>query len=86
MSPTAAIPVISDWRTAQDKINRFYFTDVPDSYAAVVGMDIHITGFGTMMVMPLRHPAGDKCHGRDTWKAGPGMVLPSMTYLTASPC
>jgi hypothetical protein len=25
------------WRTAQDKINRFYFTDVPDSYAAAFG-------------------------------------------------
>ena len=27
----------SGWRTAQDKINRFYFTDVPDSYAASFG-------------------------------------------------
>jgi len=25
------------WRTGQDKINRFYFTDVPDSYAASFG-------------------------------------------------
>lgn len=25
------------WRTGQDKINRFYFTDVPDSYAAAFG-------------------------------------------------
>lgn len=25
------------WRTAQDRINRFYFTDVPDSYAAAFG-------------------------------------------------
>jgi hypothetical protein len=24
----------SGWRTAQDRVNRFYFTDVPDSYAA----------------------------------------------------
>jgi hypothetical protein len=24
----------SGWRTGQDKVNRFYFTDVPDSYAA----------------------------------------------------
>jgi hypothetical protein len=24
----------SGWRTTQDRINRFYFTDVPDSYAA----------------------------------------------------
>jgi len=27
----------SGWRTAQDKINRFYFTDVPHSYAAALG-------------------------------------------------
>ncbi len=27
----------SGWRTGQDKINRFYFTDVPDSYAASFG-------------------------------------------------
>jgi hypothetical protein len=25
------------WRTSQDKINRFYFTEVPDSYAASFG-------------------------------------------------
>jgi hypothetical protein len=25
------------WRTAEDRINRFYFTDVPDSYAAAFG-------------------------------------------------
>ena len=27
----------SGWRSAQDTINRFYFTDVPDSYAAAFG-------------------------------------------------
>jgi hypothetical protein len=27
----------SGWRSAQDRINRFYFTDVPDSYAAAFG-------------------------------------------------
>ena len=27
----------SGWRSAQDKINRFYFTDVSDSYAAAFG-------------------------------------------------
>ncbi|MEN6331059.1 MAG: hypothetical protein ABFD57_03615 [Smithella sp.] len=27
----------SGWRTAQDRINRFYFTDAPDSYAAAFG-------------------------------------------------
>jgi hypothetical protein len=25
------------WRTGQDRVNRFYFTDVPDSYAAAFG-------------------------------------------------
>ena len=27
----------SGWRTSHDRINRFYFTDVPDSYAAAFG-------------------------------------------------
>ena len=27
----------SGWRSAQDRINRFYFTDMPDSYAAAFG-------------------------------------------------
>jgi hypothetical protein len=27
----------SGWRSSNDKINRFYFTDVPDSYAAAFG-------------------------------------------------
>ncbi len=27
----------SGWRTGQDKVNRFYFTNVPDSYAAAFG-------------------------------------------------
>lgn len=27
----------SGWRTAQNRVNRFYFTDVPDSYAAAFG-------------------------------------------------
>lgn len=27
----------SGWRTAQDRVNRFYFTDAPDSYAAAFG-------------------------------------------------
>ena len=27
----------SGWRTSNDTINRFYFTDVPDSYAAAFG-------------------------------------------------
>jgi hypothetical protein len=32
-----AVNEYSGWRTAQDKINRFYFTEVPDSYAAAFG-------------------------------------------------
>jgi len=27
----------SGWRTAQDRVNRFFFTDAPDSYAAAFG-------------------------------------------------
>lgn len=32
-----AINEYSGWRTGQDRINRFYFTDVADSYAAAFG-------------------------------------------------
>ena len=28
----------SGWRTGQERVNRFYFTDVPDSYAALSEM------------------------------------------------
>jgi hypothetical protein len=39
------------WRTAQDRINRFYFTDVPDSYAAAFG-DESATGVIALAVYP----------------------------------
>ncbi len=39
------------WRTAQDRINRFYFTDVPDSYAAAFG-DESAMGVITVAVYP----------------------------------
>jgi hypothetical protein len=42
------------WRTAQDRINRFYFTDVPDSYAAAFG-DESAMGVITVAVYPERH-------------------------------
>jgi hypothetical protein len=32
-----AMNEFSGWRTKQDQVNRFYFTDVPDSYAAAFG-------------------------------------------------
>jgi hypothetical protein len=32
-----AVYEYSGWRTAQDKVNRFFFTDAPDSYAAAFG-------------------------------------------------
>jgi len=32
-----AVNEYSGWRTGQEKVNRFYFTDVPDSYAAAFG-------------------------------------------------
>ena len=39
------------WRTAQDRINRFYFTDVPDSYASAFG-DESAMGVITVAVYP----------------------------------
>lgn len=39
------------WRTAQDRINRFYFTDVPDSYAAAFG-DESAMGVITVAIFP----------------------------------
>ncbi|HOU51151.1 MAG: hypothetical protein KBG22_10605 [Smithella sp.] len=41
----------SGWRTGQDKINRFYFTDVPDSYAAAFG-DTSAMGIIAVAVYP----------------------------------
>jgi len=41
------------WRTAQDRINRFYFTDVPDSYAATFG-DESAMGVIALAVYPER--------------------------------
>jgi hypothetical protein len=41
----------SGWRTGQDKINRFYFTDVPDSYAAAFG-DHSAMGIIAVAVFP----------------------------------
>lgn len=32
-----AVNEYSGWRTAQDRVNRFFFTDAPDSYAAAFG-------------------------------------------------
>jgi hypothetical protein len=39
------------WRAAQDRINRFYFTDVPDSYAAAFG-DESAMGVITVAIYP----------------------------------
>jgi len=41
----------SGWRSAQDRINRFYFTDVPDAYAAAFG-DESAMGIIAVAVFP----------------------------------
>ncbi len=46
-----AINEYSGWRTAQNKINRFYFTDVPDSYAAAEGDE---SAMGVIAVVAYR--------------------------------
>lgn len=45
----------SGWRTGQDKINRFYFTDAPDSYAAAFG-DESAMGVITVVAFPEIRP------------------------------
>jgi len=46
---------LAGWRTGQERINRFYFTDVPDSYAAAFG-DESAMGVITVAAYPeLRH-------------------------------
>ena len=42
------------WRTGQDRINRFYFTDVPDSYATAFG-DTSAMGIIAVAVYPEMH-------------------------------
>ena len=46
-----AVNEYSGWRTAQDRVNRFYFTDVPDSYAAAFG-DTSAMGVIAVAVYP----------------------------------
>jgi len=46
-----AVYEYSGWRTAQDRVNRFYFTDVPDSYAAAFG-DTSAMGVIALAVYP----------------------------------
>jgi hypothetical protein len=41
----------SGWRTSQNRVNRFYFTDVPDSYAAAFG-DESAMGVIAMAMFP----------------------------------
>ena len=46
---------LSGWRTGQEKVNRFYFTDAPDSYAAAFG-DQSAMGVIAVAVYPeVRH-------------------------------
>jgi hypothetical protein len=45
----------SGWRTGQDRVHRFYFTDVPDSYAAAFG-DQSAMGVIAVAVYPEIRP------------------------------
>jgi hypothetical protein len=45
----------SGWRTGQDKINRFYFTDVPDSYAAAFGDESAMGVIAVAAYPEIRH-------------------------------
>ena len=56
----------SGWRTGQERVNRFYFTDVPDSYAAAFG-DQSAMGVIALAVYPevqrYKRPCGSLHHG-----------------------
>ncbi len=43
------------WRTSQDRINRFYFTDVPDSYAAAFGDESAMGVIAVALYPEVRH-------------------------------
>jgi len=45
----------SGWRSGQDKINRFYFTDVPDSYAAAFGDESAMGVIAVVAYPEIRH-------------------------------
>lgn len=45
------------WRTAQDRINRFYFTDVPDSYASAFGDESAMGVIAVALYPELHRPA-----------------------------
>ncbi len=65
----------SGWRTGQDRINRFYFTDVPDSYAAAFG-DESAMGVIAVAVYPERRhdppPIAQPQFKRDSTGRGAG--------------
>lgn len=56
----------SGWRTGQDKINRFYFTDVPDSYAAAFGDE---SAMGVIAV--AAYPEVQRCKPQKDWSYWP---------------
>jgi hypothetical protein len=78
----------SGWRTAQDRINRFYFTDVPDSYAAAFG-DESAMGVIAVAVYPEARrcppprplsrmsPSPHEQEGQGTGRADKGQAVPS---------
>jgi len=61
------------WRTGQDRINRFYFTDVPDSYAAAFGDE---SAMGVITVAAYREvrryepPPAPMSQSAPTWQRG----------------
>jgi hypothetical protein len=68
-----AVNEYSGWRTGQERVNRFYFTDVPDSYAAAFG-DQSAMGVIALAVYPevqrCKRPA-------DLSTAAPGKAMES---------
>jgi hypothetical protein len=66
------------WRTGQDRINRFYFTEVPDSYAAAFG-DRTAMGVIAIAVYPevQRYEPPASLRSQESAPAPSGMGAPS---------
>jgi len=65
------------WRTAQDKINRFYFTDVADSYAAAFG-DESAMGVIAVAVYPEMPAKPYRLSGKSERNIKDGAAAPAM--------
>ena len=82
------------WRTGQERINRFYFTDVPDSYAAAFGDE---SAMGVLTVaaypevqrceppVPMSRPAPSSQRGYGDMELGGSAAADRAAHAPAAP-